>query len=441
MASLLQFSQHNIFARIADSDEYYLVNLLSGNADILSAEKAREVLEQRYTDLDEYVSKGYLVAPAEEERLYRKKYADFLDKRDKDEMQIFFVPWYTCNFACAYCYQESYGQEPVIPGEDVLDRFFAYVRDEFAGRKKYLTLFGGEPLLPGARYRAVIQGFLERAAAAGLETAVVTNGYSLEDYVDLLRGYRIREVQVTLDGLKGLHDQRRPLKGGGSTFERIVGGIDRVLDAGITVNLRVVVDRENIGELPALARFAIAKGWTRNTRFKTQLGRNYELHACQADRSRLLSRLEMFQDLYALIRTNPEVLEFHKPAFSIARFLFEQGELPSPLYDACPGTKTEWAFDATGKIYSCTATVGKAAEALGTFHPSVSLDEELVSRWEERDVTAIGACVDCAMRLACGGGCASVAFNRTGDLHGPDCRPVRELLGMGISVYFNKEIA
>jgi hypothetical protein len=33
-----------------------------------------------------------------------------------------------------------------------------------------------------------------------------------------------------------------------------------------------------------------------------------------------------------------------------------------------------------------------------------------------------------------------VAFNKTGDLHGPDCRPVRELLGMGISVYLNKEL-
>ncbi len=60
MALLLQFSQHNIFSRIAGSDDYYLVNLLSGNADILSKEKAEEILEHRYTDVDEYVSKGYL---------------------------------------------------------------------------------------------------------------------------------------------------------------------------------------------------------------------------------------------------------------------------------------------------------------------------------------------------------------------------------------------
>src|SRR5512132_844297 len=108
MASLLQFSRHNIFAPIPGSDQYYLVNLLSGNADLLSSEKAQEVLEHRYTDLEEYTAKGYLSDPAEEERLFRMKYADFLDTRDKDEVQIFFVPWYACNFACPYCYQESY---------------------------------------------------------------------------------------------------------------------------------------------------------------------------------------------------------------------------------------------------------------------------------------------------------------------------------------------
>jgi len=440
MALLLQFSQHNIFSRIAGSDDYYLVNLLSGNADILSKEKAEEILEHRYTDVDEYVSKGYLVDPAEEEHLYRKKYADFLDARDKDEIQLFFVPWYTCNFACSYCYQESYVQQPGIPTEGVMDAFFGYIGRQFVGRKKYLTLFGGEPLLPGTVYESVIARFLDGAASAGLETAIVTNGYTLVDYIDLLKRYRIREVQVTLDGMPGLHDVRRPLKGGGETFERIVRGIDAALDAGITINLRMVVDQENIADLPALARFAVEKGWTDSPRFKTQLGRNYELHTCQTDRQKLLSRLEMFEEVYALIRKYPEILAFHKPAFSIARFLFEEGELPRPLFDSCPGTKTEWAFDASGRVYSCTATVGKSAEALGTFYPSVVLDQGLIAKWEERDVTAIAACKACELRLACGGGCASVAFNKTGEIQAPDCRPVKELLGMGISMYFNKEL-
>jgi sulfatase maturation enzyme AslB (radical SAM superfamily) len=94
----------------------------------------------------------------------------------------------------------------------------------------------------------------------------------------------------------------------------------------------------------------------------------------------------MYEDIYELCKTNPEILEFHKPAFSISKFCVEQGEMPSPLFDSCTGTKTEWAFDYTGSIYACTATVGKIEERLGTFYPEISLNSEDIEAWQERDV-------------------------------------------------------
>jgi uncharacterized protein len=187
--------------------------------------------------------------------------------------------------------------------------------------------------------------------------------------------------------------------------------------------------------LPLLADFAKEKGWTRLPHFKTQLGRNYELHYCQSQQSRLYSRIELYRDLYELIRKHPVIMEFHKPAFSVSKFLFENGELPDPLFDSCPGCKTEWAFDFTGKIYSCTATVGKPGEDLGTFYPEIQLDNSKVMQWQQRDVLSIGSCTTCNLRLACGGGCASVAFNRDNDLNAPDCRPVKELLELGMGLY------
>ncbi len=436
----MTLSKHNIFSRIADSDEYFIVNLLTGNADILSAEQAQEVIDQRISNTGEFTEKGYLCDEAEETRLFRKRYADFIDARDKDEIQLFFVPWYSCNFSCTYCYQEGYSNLHTTPSNELINSFYAYIDREFAGRKKYITVFGGEPLLPGEMYKTVVRRLLDKAKEAGLETAFVTNGYSLHDYVDLLKTYKIREVQVTLDGTEQIHDLRRPLKGGGSTFQQIALGIDRALEAGITINLRVVVDRQNLAGITDLARFAIEKGWTKHQKFKTQLGRNYELHYCQTDQGKLLTRIEMYQELYNLIQRHPEILQFHKPAFSISKFLFENGSLPSPLYDSCPGTKTEWAFDYTGSIYSCTATVGKKEEALGTYYPTATKKSELIEQWEERDVTSIKECTSCNLRLACGGGCASVAYNRTGAINSPDCRPVKELLELGISTYFVKEL-
>jgi uncharacterized protein len=273
-----------------------------------------------------------------------------------------------------------------------------------------------------------------------LETAVVTNGYHVIDYLDTLLAASIREVQVTLDGLPRVHNQRRPLRGGGDTFDRIVAGIDALLEAEIDVNLRLVLDKENIDQLPLLSDFAKEKGWTGNPRFKTQLGRNYALHHCSYKPKALFDRLEMYRSVAAEITRHPQILDFHKPDFHLAKMLSEEGTLPAPNFDACPGAKTEWAFDYTGRIYSCTATVGKQDEALGTFYPTQHFNEDAVFEWQDRDVLAIENCGRCNVRLICGGGCGSLAKNKNGALHSTDCRPVAEITALGAALFGAGEI-
>ena len=434
----MTFSRHNIVGRLQGADGSFIINPLTRSADLLDPGTAREIEQGIFSNEAELVQKGYLLEPEEESRLYRAAYLDFLDRRDDGEVQIFFVPWYACNFACPYCYQEEYDHQPGGLTAEVVDAFFEHISREFAGRRSYVTLFGGEPLLPGEHVRQSIGHFLSRAAQHGQSVAVVTNGFTLPEYLDVLGEASIREIQVTLDGVGAVHDRRRPLRGGGPTFGKIVEGIDAVLDRGFPVNLRVVLDRENIDSLPALARLAGEHGWTGNPKFKTQLGRNYELHTCQAEPGRLFGRVELYQRIYSMTGEHPEILEFHRPAFSLSRFLRENGELPDPLFDSCPGCKSEWAFDYTGRVYPCTAMVGKGGEELGTFYPHVTRNAARIDEWQERDVTTIPGCRDCSLQLACGGGCGAVAKNRHGTLNAPDCRPVKELLGMGMSLYFSE---
>lgn len=430
----LALSRHNIICPIAGGGDWYILNPLSQRADIITEAEARAIQDGTYEDAEKLVERGYLVDPQEEARRFRQAYLDYGAARDREEIQLFFVPGYSCNFACDYCYQESYEPEPSL-GLEVVDAFVAHVDRHFGGRGKYVTLFGGEPLLPSASRRAVIERLVDALRERNIDLSVVTNGYDLVSYLPLLSRAKLREIQITLDGVGPVHDRRRPLKGGGGTFEAVVGAVDATLEADVAVNLRVVVDRDNLQHLPDLARFAIERGWTKHPRFKTQLGRNYELHTCPVGRDRLYSRIDLHQQLLTLAKEHPEFLEFHRPAFSVARHIADHSALPSPQFDACPGTKTEWAFDGTGRIYACTATVGKQQEVLGRFHPEAAVDEDAVAEWEDRDALAIEACTSCAAQLVCGGGCASVAKNRTGELHAPDCRPIADLVGLGLDLY------
>ncbi len=431
----MELSKYNIIVPVADSDAFFIVNPLHKSGDLISAGEL-ELLQQEADPDGEFAARGYLIAPEKEKKAFKYAYFDFQEERDQDEVQLFFVPNYSCNFACSYCYQEGY--EPVRQplSEEVTDAFFNYIAVHFAGRKKYITVFGGEPLLPGDKQRQLIAYLLQRSVEAELDIAFVTNGYTLTDYIDLLKTASIREIQVTLDGTQEIHDQRRYMHGKLPTFRRIVEGIDACLAAGLQINLRMVVDKDNIDNLADLSRFAIEKGWTKSPLFKTQIGRNYELHVCNSSPDRLFDRATLYAHLYKLLQAHPYIAEFYKPAFSIAKFIAENGSLPAPLFDSCPACKTEWAFDYTGTIYSCTATVGKKGEELGTFYPKVSLKNEVVEEWQNRDITTIEQCKSCDVSLACGGGCASVAKNKNGHVNTPDCRPVKELLSLGAAWYF-----
>lgn len=430
----MKVSKYNIIVPVKDSDNFFIVNPLHKSADIISADELN-LLAKEQDFSGEFSERQYLIDENEEKRAFKMAYLDFLDAREEDEVQLFFVPNYSCNFACSYCYQEGYSPSESKLTKEVVDAFFDYIGKEFAGRKKYITVFGGEPLLPGDNQRKIIEYLLQKSNEEKLDVAFVTNGYTLTSYVELLKTASIREVQVTLDGTKSIHDSRRFMKGGQSTFDRIIEGIDKCLENEISINLRMVVDKDNLNNLPELARFAIKKGWTKSPLFKTQIGRNYELHVCNSSPEKLFTRAELYEHIYELMKQYPEIVEFYKPGFSITKYISEHDELPSPLFDSCPACKTEWAFDFTGTIYSCTATVGKQGEELGTFYPVVSKNEEIISLWQERDITTIEKCKTCDVALTCGGGCASVAKNKNGYINTPDCRPIKELLSLGSKMY------
>ena len=107
----MKYSKFNIFSKIRDSENYFIINLLTGNADILGVDDAKQLAAVRDKNVltdgpfySELIEKGYLSEESEEKKVYNKKYLDFLDSRDKDEIQLFFVTNYSCNFSCTYCY-------------------------------------------------------------------------------------------------------------------------------------------------------------------------------------------------------------------------------------------------------------------------------------------------------------------------------------------------
>jgi uncharacterized protein len=444
----MRLSHWTIVAPIPGRDTTLVIQPLSGEAALLEAAKASALaavpLKTLPAGVDEDALREMAIlvdAEDDDARLLADAKNAFAIEMDRTPTQLIAVPSFACNLACTYCYQEVFESTRGLVEPAVIDAFFAWI-DRFHASDDpppYITLFGGEPLVDTPAHHDRIRRYLDGARARGLGVAVVTNGNDLEAFAPLLSQGPLREVQVTLDGPQPVHDARRPHGNGSPTFDRIVRGVDAILAAKIPVNLRIVVDRSNLPALPDLARFADGKGWLGlpEARFKTQVGRNYELFGCAAGqrRSDLYERAELWADYLELAEREPVLRRLYRPRFHGIGHLAETGELPVPNFDGCPATKKEWAFGPDGTLYGCTATVGNPRYRLGRFYPAIERDEQAIAVWSGRSTFHIDECAQCSLAPMCGGGCGAIAASRTGSPMRPDCRPVRELLGLGARFY------
>jgi len=463
-------AKNNIIVKIHNSSkpEYAILNPVSGSFDLMDETEYNFIQkisegENPDNDFSSYLlERGYAYNNFEDENTsINKAYSEFNDEISQSEVQLMLVPTYGCNLACTYCYQgngteqsdESKGTDSTLPivnmsskptmiSKDTVDAFFDYARINFpkSTHKPFLTLFGGEPLANSPVQRKIIEYIIDKCAEENYELSAVTNGYDFIEYVDILKKAKIKEIQFTLDGSKDVHDKRRATANKKGTFDRIIAGIEAAVHNKMPVNLRSVVDMENIKDIVNLAEFLDKKGWLDlpPELFKTQMGRNYELFDCYAKPQHLMTQAELWGEFASLSKTYPVLSKLHRPDFKGIRHLVDTGELYMASFDTCPACKSEWVFDLYGNIYGCTASCGREEYLLGTFWPEVNLNTDLINTWKSRDVKSIPECKNCKYDVICGGGCGVVASNQNcGNILSPDCRPIQDLVEIGINYYID----
>lgn len=443
----MYFSKYNLILPMKENPKYpyAILNSLSGGFDLVPQEdheKLKKLKNGGEVDDPEFLSylqsRGYLYQDktAEDKRL-EERLPEFNKALRETAPQVLLAPTYTCNLACLYCYENGIKHKKDLITKEVVDAFFEHIGQQYQEQKPFITLFGGEALQASVRQMEMIDYIVKKAASGGYAISAVTNGYDLKEYLDILQQAKITELQITLDGPKPIHDLRRPTAGGQGTYDRIMEGLTEAINREIPINLRTVVDKNNFESLVSLAEDLDRRGWLDlpPQRFKTAIGRNYELFECYAKPEHLLGQAEHWATFMELAEKYPILKKFHTPEFKGIHHLVQTGELYLPSYDTCPACKTEWVYDLYGDIYGCTASTGQDEFKIGTFYPEYTIKEKEAKEWEERSVLTIPECKDCDVSLICGGGCGAIAKDRTGRVQGPDCRPIKEILTLGLKYY------
>lgn len=177
-------------------------------------------------------------------------------------MNVSLVLTHDCNLGCTYCYEGEKFKKRMGPEviTRALDLAFADLPAEDPSMR--LSFFGGEPLLEWALLADIADRAIARAEKEQVELTltVTTNGTRLDrDKVRFLveRGFF---VGLSIDGDRAAHEATRPTRGGRSSFDAVLRGLDLLLAEGAWLETISVVDPANVCRLGESVRFLVGHG-------------------------------------------------------------------------------------------------------------------------------------------------------------------------------------
>lgn len=141
-----------------------------------------------------------------------------------------------CNLACPYCFVEKRGQEMSFPVAQKAVRLLI----NSPGKRKLLSLYGGEPFLKYELLKNIIiyAQKLAKWKNKNLIINVCSNGILLrEEHLKFLRNHQVRLI-LSLVGQPPVHNRFRRFKNGSGTYELLRKKIPLIFK---------VLKKENVG--------------------------------------------------------------------------------------------------------------------------------------------------------------------------------------------------
>lgn len=440
----MEVIQHLLQLEMEDGN-YVYVNTLQGAVDIMTKTDHQIIQEWQKNasvELDTPYSKeiyehmnrrGYIVKDrAEEEQILAATFQKLQSKLKESQekvSQIRLVLTYDCNFRCVYCYEDHVQKN----GHDWVEKTMIKeqvdrIKARYQENLKWVTLFGGEPLL--LKNRELVEYILN--TFENVTFGVTTNGYTLEEYVPLLTKYNFGIVEITLDGPAEIHNQRRFLANGAGTYDKVMRGVDAAVKCGLPVQLRMTIDETNFDACSQLFR-ELGERYQDYPNFKIFRNAVFSKNGSKTCRSEIFTQLFAEEEKMVNSKLARGIQTFHPIAQA-----FENAEDWEPQYTFCAAHRGQLFFDPHGDIYTCWLALGQKDLIVGTYDPQEVMNAKLP--WFERTMENMTPCNQCPNALLCGGGCAKAVYTQTGDLMAHNCTQTRFVIDKVIPHLYKKYV-
>lgn len=422
-----RLSSYTIFTELIDhGGKYMLVHGYTGAIDIapesiasyLRSGQPLSAADAPFSQKtwETLVERGYITQKSEEdEQAFVQRMAGVYHRQHKLLSSFTFLVTYNCNFRCPYCYEGGVSDSgrqwsgAVFTKEMVDNAYKAIeqIQPEEKLRSDMIILYGGEPLL--AVNKEIVSYIVNEGHQRNFKFGAVTNGYDLDQYLDMLGPEGIDWLQITIDGMKERHDSRRIHYKTTASFDRIVRNIGLALDKGVTIVVRVNTDAQNFADIEKLNRLFDELGYYKDNRLKI----NSALLIGGYDKDDDKRTDDEQQKINYL--TRPVFNRLHKESsgnvscqnFDIMKNMYRaiSKRQTLPVHAVfCQSQSGSYVLDPFGDMYACWEVVGQPKYAIGHFAPEVAWSDEM-KNWQGRNVGNTEKCRRCKYALLCGGGC------------------------------------
>ena len=429
----MKSSQYNVF--IIHKNQNYIYNTLT-TALVKVSSEIRHKLETHILDtidtnlLGNLKQNGIIVdRNLDELAVFRYYYNSMQYSENHDELKIVFVPTYKCNLKCFYCFEECNHIQHQFADENVVEQIFSFVQDQLNTHPTYkrvsLILFGGEPLICKKQCADICQklSVVLKKNQIAFNPKIITNATLLDEIVikELIVPYNMH-IQITLDGVEDIHDQRKMYKNGKGTYKQITSAIDLLYKLGCKdlVDLRINIDKTNLH----CVSFLLQEFHEKVGFIYLGLLRPYGNNSCHSE---------------SCISQNEFQITYKTQLFPILKkFHIENTSLGIVKQHPCGMNRLNtFIIDYLLDVYKCENLLGNKKYAVG--HIVNGKMQKEPAYYNQVAWTPFNAkCNDCILLPACAGSCPYLCLMENGNINQPLCSITHEQLIKKICLYIDE---
>lgn len=157
----------------------------------------------------------------------------------------------SCNAQCYYCYE--LGFKHMTLSHETAEKVINFIDNNKCGNYVKLKWYGGEPLMNIKAIDTISKGLLDKGIT--FKSTMITNGLLLSEDVIHKAKYlwNLHNVRITIDGTECIYNATKKYKQHlGSPFKIVLKNIDNLLANGISVTIRLNIEKKNIEDVKIL---------------------------------------------------------------------------------------------------------------------------------------------------------------------------------------------